>query len=90
VAGSAILIGGMCILASVCIYRRNKHYSKRDKSRMASFEEHFSSDASDSSSNHGSYEDPNSLLDHHNHHSAFAMFQEELERVQDVENDGIN
>ena len=80
-AGSAILIGAMCIVASVCIYRRNKHYSRRDHSRMEAFEEHFSNDGSDSSSNQGSYEDPNSLLDHHNNHSAFAMFQQELQRV---------
>ena len=54
VAGSAILIGFMCIVGSICIYRKNKQYNRRESSRMQAFEEHLSNDESDSSSNHGS------------------------------------
>ena len=83
----AIFIGVMCICAAVCAYKRTKPKARRDLSALEAFEEHFSNDESDTSSNSNSYEDPNILLDSHNQ-IARVIFDEETAKAH--EGDGIH
>ena len=89
IGGLAIFLGLICIGAAACVCKRNKPKARRDLSALEAFEEHFSNDESDTSSNSNSYEDPNILLNSHNQ-IARVIFDEETVKAHEEESIHIN